>query len=43
VFKHSDTTFKATILSMLGDTIVDVYVPLQIGKKMWDALEAKYF
>jgi hypothetical protein len=28
VFKHSDTTFKAAILSMLGDSIVDVYVPL---------------
>jgi hypothetical protein len=24
---------------VLGDTIVDAYVPLQSGKEMWDALE----
>jgi len=41
-FKHADTTFKAAILSVLGDTIVDAYVPLQTGKEMYDALEAKY-
>jgi hypothetical protein len=34
--------FKATILSMLGDTIVNAYVSLQTGKEMWDALKAKY-
>jgi hypothetical protein len=33
-FKHADNTFKAAILSMLGDSIVDVYVPLQTGKEM---------
>jgi hypothetical protein len=27
---------------VLGDTIVDAYVPLQSGKEMWDALEARY-
>ena len=27
-FKYADTTFKAVILSVLGDTIVDAYVPL---------------
>ena len=27
-FKHADTTFKAAILSVLGDSIVDAYVPL---------------
>ena len=27
-FKHADTTFKAVILSVLGDSIVDAYVPL---------------
>jgi hypothetical protein len=42
VFKHANTTFKTTIFSALEDTIVDTYVPLQIGKEMWDALEAKY-
>ena len=41
-FKHADNMFKAAILSMLGDFIVDAYVPLQTGKEMWDALEAKY-
>ena len=41
-FKHADTTFKAAILSVLEDTIVDAYVPLHTGKEMWDALEAKY-
>jgi len=34
VFKHADNTFKAAILSMLGDSIVDAYVPLQTGKEM---------
>jgi hypothetical protein len=28
VFQHVDNTFKAAILSMLGDTIVDAYVLL---------------
>jgi len=41
-FKHADTTFKAAILSVLGDSTVDAYVPLQTGKEMWDAFEAKY-
>jgi hypothetical protein len=41
-FQHTDNTFKVAILSMLGDTIVDAYVPLQTGKAMSDALEAKY-
>ena len=27
-FKHADNTVKATILSVLGDSIVDAYVPL---------------
>jgi hypothetical protein len=34
--------FIAGLLSMLGDTIVYAYVPLQFGKEMWDALEARY-
>jgi hypothetical protein len=28
VFQHADTTFNAAILSVLGDSIVDSYVPL---------------
>jgi hypothetical protein len=27
---------------VLGNTIVDAYVPLQSGKEMWDALEQRY-
>ena len=27
-FKHADNTVKAAILSVLGDSIVDAYVPL---------------
>ena len=27
---------------MLENSIVDAYVPLQTGKEIWDALEAKY-
>jgi hypothetical protein len=34
--------FKVVILSVLGDSIVDAYMPLQTGKEMWDALEARY-
>ena len=41
-WEHADTMFKAAILSVLGDTIVDIYVPLQTRKAMWEALEAKY-
>jgi hypothetical protein len=41
-FQDADTKFKAAIISVLGDSIVDAYVTLQTGKEMWDALEAKY-
>jgi hypothetical protein len=41
-FKHVDNTFKVAILSVLGDSIVDAYVPLQTDNEMWDAHEAKY-
>jgi hypothetical protein len=41
-FQHADTTFKAAILSVLEDSIVDAYVPLQTDKEMWDALKTKY-
>ena len=41
-FKHADTMFKDAILSMLEDSIVDAYVPLQTGKEIWDVLKAKY-
>jgi hypothetical protein len=42
VFKHADTTCKAALLSIIGDSLVDAYVQLPTGKAMWDALEARY-
>jgi hypothetical protein len=41
-FHDADVRFRAGLLSVLGDTIVDAYVPLQSGKEMWDALEQRY-
>jgi hypothetical protein len=41
-FLDADVRFRAGLLSVLGDTIVDAYVPLQSGKEMWDALEQRY-
>jgi hypothetical protein len=41
-FHDADVRFRARLLSMLGDTIVDAYVPLQSGKEMRDALEQHY-
>jgi hypothetical protein len=41
-FHDADVRFRAGLLSVLGDTMVDAYVPLQTGKEMWDALEARY-
>jgi hypothetical protein len=41
-FHGADVRFRAGLLSVLGDTIVDAYVPLQSGKEMWDALEQRY-
>jgi hypothetical protein len=40
-FHDADVRFRAGLLSVLRDTIVDAYVPLQSGKEMWDALEAR--
>ena len=42
MFQNADTTFKGSIISVLGDSIVDAYVTLQTGKEMLDTLEAKY-
>jgi hypothetical protein len=41
-FKHADTTCKAALLSIIGDSLVDAYVQLPTGKAMWDALEVRY-
>ena len=37
-----DTLFKAALLSVLGENIVDSYASINNGKHMWDALEAKF-
>jgi hypothetical protein len=41
-FEHDDTTCKAALLSIIGDSLIDAYVQLPIGKAMWGALEARY-
>ena len=37
-----DTLFKATLLSVLDDSIVDSYMSFDSGKYMWVALEATF-
>ena len=37
-----DTLFKAALLSVLDDSIVDSYMLFDSGKDMWDALEATF-
>ena len=37
-----DTLFKAALLSVLGENIVDAYVSIDNKKDMVDALEAKF-
>jgi hypothetical protein len=41
-FQHADTTCKAVLLSIIGDSLVDASVQLLTGKATWDALEARY-
>lgn len=41
-FQKMDTLFKAAVLSVLGENIVDAYALIDNGKDMWDALEAKF-
>ena len=41
-FQKMDTLFKAALLSVLGENIVDAYASIDNGKDMWDALEAKF-
>ena len=37
-----DTLFKAALLSVLDDSIVDSYMSFDSGKDMWAALEAMF-
>ncbi len=41
-FQKTDTLFKAALLSVLGENIVDPYASFDNGKDMWAALEAKF-
>ena len=37
-----DTLFKAALLSVLDDSIVDSYMPFDSSKDMWAALKATF-
>ena len=37
-----DTLFKAALLSVLDDSIMDSYMSFDSGKDMWAALEAMF-
>ena len=41
-FENMDTLFKAALLSVLDDSIVDSYMSFDSGKDMWAALKATF-
>ena len=41
-FENMDTLFKAVLLSVLNDSIVDSYMSFDSGKDMWATLEAMF-
>jgi hypothetical protein len=41
-FEHDDTTCKAVLLSIIGDSLIDAYVQMSTSKATWEALEARY-
>ena len=41
-FQNMDTLFKAALLSVLDDSIVDSYMSFDSGKDMWAALKATF-
>ena len=41
-YEKIDTIFKAFVLSILDDSILDSYISFDNGKDMWVALEAKF-
>ena len=41
-FENMDTLFKATLLSVLDDSIMDSYMSFDSGNDMWAALEATF-
>ena len=42
VFQKTDKLFRAALLSVLGENIVEPYMSFDNGKDMWAALEAKF-
>jgi hypothetical protein len=42
VFDEADSLFRGCVISVLDENLVDSYVLLPTGKKLWDALEAQY-
>lgn len=41
-FQEANTIFVGCVLSVLVDRLCDVYMHMQDGKTMWDALNAKF-
>ena len=41
-FENMDTLFKAALLSVLDDSIVDSYMLFDSGKDMWDTLKTTF-
>ncbi|XP_071678591.1 uncharacterized protein [Lolium perenne] len=42
VFQKTDRLFRAALLSVLGENIIEPYMSFTNGKDMWAALEAKF-
>ena len=41
-FNEADNLFKGALISILAESMVQVYMDMDTGKDMWDALEAKF-
>jgi hypothetical protein len=41
-FRDATVLFVGSVLSVLGDILVDVYLHIRDEKELWDALEAKF-
>ena len=41
-FDEADNLFRGALLSVLAESMLQVYMDMPTGKDMWDALEAKF-
>lgn len=41
-FQDANVAFRGCILSVLSDRLCDVYMHIEDGKELWDALDAKF-